>query len=235
MRWMLLVLAILALTLTPASAQAPQEGRRQIVTMGLGRVEVSPDQAILTVGATLQRPTATETWTETSRVATQVLARMAQLGVRKEQMRTSGVQLSPIYSSPRDGGDQARIVRYQGSYTLTLTLDDLGLVGRVIDTAVEAGVNNLVGISFGLRDPSKARKEALTLAVRDAREKAEVIAQAAGLQIREVERIIEGTVNVQGVIRQLPVPGMGAPVPMPTQVEPGMVTVIAQVSAVFGY
>lgn len=237
MRWTLPVLAILTLTLTPAFAQAPQEGRNVILTTGVGRVDVTPDQATLTVGATIQRPSAAEAWTETSRLATQMLARMQQLGVRKEQVRTSAIQLIPIYATPGAMHGQPQISGYQGSYTATLTLDDLSLVGRVIDTAVEAGANNLFGISFGLRDASKARKEALTLAVREAREKAEVIAQAAGLQLRGVERIVESGITVPTIRLGMANPG-GPPGPspmLPTQIEPGTLTVVAQVSAVFTY
>ncbi len=102
--------------------------------------------------------------------------------MRKEQLRTSGVQLFPIYAAPRDGAGQPQISGYRGSYTVLVTLDDLSLIGRVIDGAVEAGANTVLGISFGLKDPSKARREALAKAVREAREKAEAIAQAAGLQ-----------------------------------------------------
>ncbi len=231
MRWILPVLAILALALTPASAQVPPEGHNQVVTTGVGRVEVTPDQATMTIGATLQRPSAGEAWTETSRLVTQMLARMQQLGVRKEQIRTSAIHLTPIYSMP-GGWGQAQISGYQGSYTATLTLDDVSFVGRIIDASVEAGANNLWSISFGLRDPSKARKEALTLAVRDAREKAEVIAQAAGLHLRGIERIVEGGVTVPtirvGIVN-------AAPTPSPTPIEPGTLTVVAQVSAIFVY
>ncbi len=109
------------------------------------------------------------------------------------------------------------------------------LVGRVIDTVVEAGANNLIGISFGLRDASKARKEALTLAVREAREKAEAIAQAAGLQLRGVERIVESGITVPTIRLGMANAG-GPPVPLPpTQIEPGTLAVVAQVSAVFTY
>jgi uncharacterized protein YggE len=227
MRWILPVLVILVLALTPASAQVPPEGHNQVVTTGVGRVEVTPDQATVTIGATLQRPSAGEAWTETSRLVTQMLARMQQLGVRKEQIRTSTIQLTPIYATP--SGWQPHINGYQGSYTATLTLDDFSLVGRVIDASVEAGANNLWGISFGLRDPSKVRKDALTLAVRDAREKAEVIAQAAGLHLRGIDRIVEGGVTVP-TIRG----GMNA-APTQTPIEPGTLTIVAQVSAVFVY
>ncbi len=232
MRWILAVLSIFALVVPPALAQVPAEGRNQVVTAGQGQIEVTPDQAMVTVGVAIQRPSAGEAWTEASRVANQMLTRMQQLGVRKEQLRTSGVQLVPIYAMPRDGTGQPQITGYRGTYTVLVTLDDLGLIGRVIDGAVEAGANTVLGISFGLKDPSKARREALAKAVREAREKAEAIAQAAGLQLRGIQRILESGVIVQPPFMRSQV---GVPAPGPIQIEPGMVTVTAQVTVVFEF
>ncbi len=234
MRWIVLALVVLTLAVPAAMAQVPPEGRNQVVTTGQGRVDVAPDQAMVTVGAQVQRAGAAEAWAETSRVANQMLSRLQQLGVRKEQLRTSGVQLFPIYGAPKDPNSQPQITGYRGSYTVLVTLDDLTLVGRVIDASVEAGANSILGVSFGLRDASRARREALTLAVREAREKADTIAQAAGLQLRGVERILEGGVNVLPPLVRGGV-GVVPPVPAPTQIEPGMVTVTAQVTVVFGF
>ncbi|MGH2403276.1 MAG: SIMPL domain-containing protein [bacterium] len=47
------------------------------------------------------------------------------------------------------------------------------------------------GVTFGLRSASRARQDALAMAVREAREKADAIAGAAGLRIRAIERIVE--------------------------------------------
>ncbi len=76
MRWILAVLSIFALVVPPALAQVPAEGRNQVVTTGQGQVEVTPDQAMVTVGVTIQRPSAGDAWAEASRGANQILARM---------------------------------------------------------------------------------------------------------------------------------------------------------------
>jgi len=231
MRWIVAILAILALAI-PAGAQVPAEGRNQVITFGQAQVEVTPDQAVVNIGVHTQRPTASETWAETNRVANQILARLQQLGLRREQLRTSGVQLFPFVARV-DADSLARPTSYRGTYTVMVTLDDLSLIGRVLDVSVEAGANTVSGISFGLKDASQARREALARAVREAREKAEAIAQAAGLQLRGIQRILESGVMVQ------PPPfvrgQVGTPTPMPTQIEPGIVTVTAQVTVIFGY
>lgn len=226
MRWILAFLIALLVFTTRAAGQTPEAGRNQIVTGGSGRVEVSPDQATLSVGGEAQRPTAAEAMNDVNRIAAQVLERWQQLGIRREDIRTSAVQVFPVYSSPRDGRPQ--LAGYRATHMLTLTTTNLDLLGRAIDAAVAGGANTIHGITFGLRDATKAPTEALALAVREAREKAEAIAQAAGLRIRGIERIVEG-----GVELQVPEVEFARAAQTPTPIEPGTVT--ARVMIVFSY
>jgi len=225
-----LALLVLLLVMTPVAAQVPEGGRNQIITHGMGRVEVPPNQASVTVGFQVQRPTAAEASAEANRVAEQILNRLQQINVRRQDIRTSGIQLSPVYTTPREGAPQ--IVGYRASYTLTLTLTDLRQVGPSIDESVKAGANTVAGVSFGLRDVSDARKEALAAAVREAREKADAIARAAGLQIKGIQQIVEEGVEV--AIPRMEQRAMPAP-SVPTPIEPGLITVTARVTIVFNY
>lgn len=225
-----LALLVLLLVMTPVAAQVPEGGRNQIITHGMGRVEVPPNQASVTVGFQVQRPTAAEASAEANRVAEQILNRLQQINVRRQDIRTSGMQLSPVYTAPREGAPQ--IVGYRASYTLTLTLTDLRQVGPSIDESVKAGANTVAGVSFGLRDMSDARKEALAAAVREAREKGDAIARAAGLQIKGIQQIVEE--GVEFAIPRMEQRAMPAP-SVPTPIEPGLITVTARVTIVFNY
>lgn len=148
--------------------------------------------------------------------------------MRREDIKTASVQVFPVYSTPREGAQQ--ITGYRAFYGLTATVRDLNLVGRAVDAAVDGGANAVQGITFGLRDASKARQEALVLAVREAREKADAIAGAAGLRIRGIERIVEAGDGV-AIREQRLAPSAAAPTP----IEPGTLTVSAHVMVVFGY
>jgi len=234
-RQLLILLVIIDLLAVPGFAQAQNEERNQIITRGTGRIELPPDQAVFTLGVQVQRNTAAEAGTEAARIADQMLARLLDLGIRRQETRTSGIQISPLFSSPRDGAPQ--IVGFRASYTLTLTLRDLTLVGPAIDRAIQAGANSISGVRFGLRDDSQARRDALAAAVRDARAKAEAIAQAAGLQIRGIERIVDEGVDTQAQIIEprapMPeMPRMAVPTPV---IEPTTILVSAQVTMIFTY
>ena len=70
-------------------------------------------------------------------------------------------------------------------------MNDIDLVGKIIDTALEAGANTLNDISFSATDTKEAKEKAMRLAVEDARAKAEIYADAAGLSIYGIEDIVE--------------------------------------------
>jgi uncharacterized protein YggE len=225
---MLMALVMMLALSSPAAGQAPDAGRNQIVTVGVGRVEVTPNRATLTVGGQTQHQNAADAMAQVARVATQVTARWQQLGIRQEDIRTSTVQVFPVYTQPREG-TTPQITGYRATLTLTATITNLSLVGRALDGAIDGGANLVQGISFGLRDASRARTDALAAAVREAREKAEAIAQAAGIRIRSIDRITEGGVEVQ--VREYRMAQGAASTP----IEPGSVSVTAQVTIAFNY
>ncbi|MDR7422753.1 MAG: SIMPL domain-containing protein [Armatimonadota bacterium] len=227
MRWMIAFALLGAVAAAPAAAQIPDPGRNQIATTGTGRADVMPDVAALTLGAQVQRASAADAMAEAHRIAGAVIARWRALGLRPEDIRTAAVGVTPFFTPPRDGG-APQVAGYRAVEMLTATVTDLTLVGRALDAGIAAGANQVSGITFGLRDPSRARGAALAAAVRDAREKAEVIAQAAGLRITGIERMVEESAAVQA--RELRI-AAGAAAP----IEPGLVTVTAQVSMTFRY
>ena len=76
------------------------------------------------------------------------------------------------------------------STTLTVSLHDLGRVGEVIDAAVRAG-GSYRGMALRLRDEAAERRAALEEAVRDARARAEALAQATGRELGELVGVAE--------------------------------------------
>jgi uncharacterized protein YggE len=227
---LILISAMSASAQTPVSPPAP--ARNQIVTSGMGRVEAMPNQAVVTLGVQIQRRTASEAMSEANRIAERMLSRLAALAIPRADIRTSGVQVFPVYTSAREGGE-AQVSGYRASHTITVTINDLTKVGPAIDAGVEAGANVVHGISFGLRDTSGPRREALAIAVKEAREKADAIAQAAGLRIRGIEQIVESGVGVTRF--EAPPPAI---VPGPrtaTPIEPGVVTVTGTVTVIFTF
>ena len=217
---------------TPAGAAPPMPtGSGQslpdqaIVVIGRGVVEAAPDRAIVTVGAQFTRPTAQEAQERTSAVMTQVLRQVTALGIPRERLQTVEMNLVP-QRRPSSG----EISGYQGVQRVTIAVDDLGLVGRILDAAVASGANILDGVAFTVRDPAAYRMRASAAAVQDARASANALAAAAGLPTPRIARIEEmgATIPIRG--ETLP---MGAAPMVSTPVLEGMLSISAQVRVVF--
>lgn len=197
-----------------------------IVVVGRGAVEAAPDRALVTIGAQAIRPTAQEAQERVSGTMTQVLQRVMALGIPRERIQTVEINLYP-QRRPQSGD----ITGYQAVQRLRVTVDDLALVGRVLDAAVTAGANLLDGVSFTLRDSASYRARAFAAAAQDARAAANALAAAAGVTIARVVRIEEMGAGVP-IVRG---PMVQAAPEASTPVLPGTLSVTAQVRVVFGF
>ncbi len=223
----LLILVALAPWPSKAQGAAATEstgGRaRTIIVTGEGSVDATPDQASLTIGVQAVRPAAQAAQNACNAGINDVINRIMALGIPKERMRTSGVELVPQRAP---GTGTGPITGYAASNRVTVVVDNLGMTGRVVDAAVSAGANEVEGPSFGLRDPSAQRTQALRLAVQNAQATATALAAAAGvgpIHLIRIELVEQG-----GVSRF-------AAAATPTPVLPGTVTVTVRVRAVYAF
>ena len=102
-------------------------------------------------------------------------------------------------------------------------------MGEVIDAALEAGANQLEGVSFELQDDLASRQAALRNAVAEARAKAEAMADALGVRLVSILSVNEGPVAIERPMMEMARAAslqQGAPTP----VSPGEVSVAASVT-----
>lgn len=85
-----------------------------------------------------------------------------------------------------------RITGYQANNAVSIRQRKLDDFGGTIDALVAAGANNVAGPSFRLEDSTGAENEARTMAIADARSRAELYAAAAGMTVKRIIMIDEG-------------------------------------------
>ena len=185
-KWIALFL-VLVLTLSLASALADQT----VTVTGSGETLVTADTAVVTLGVNVRKASAPEAQSGANEVIAAIRAALTAAGFREEDVSTGYINLFAVYDYVRDA---EQIVAYNASSSLAVKVTDMGRVGEVIDLAFSAGANTLDGVSFSVSDDTAARAEALKAAVADAKAKAAVLAEAAGLGELEIEEIREGSV-----------------------------------------
>ena len=189
----LLCLAILAL----GTGAALADGTKLSVT-GSGTVLVESDLAIVTVGVQETSKDVLEAQSTVNEKIAAIKQALLDAGVEESEINTDSIN---IYANYDYSDNTEVIVGYTARNSLSVRTTDMDNVGSLIDAAFVAGANTLDNVQFTVQDDTQAREQALTMAVEDARRKADVLASAAGLQVASIERISEGGVSVYDSMR----------------------------------
>lgn len=177
--------------------QSPRQSTSTLVVGGQGEAAAEPDQATVRLGAEVQADTAQNAQSQLNAVMQEALQKIRAVGIEERKIQTTGLQLFPVYERQKPGQElPPRVTAYRANNTVQVEIDDLALVGRVIDAGVTAGANRVDSLVFNLRDDQTARAEALQKAVIQARDKAAVLAAAAGVGLGDLTEIQEGGVNI---------------------------------------
>jgi len=228
-----LAVLMLAAAAMAQSGPAAGPGVPAIAVSGNAEVAAAPDRANLSLGAVVESKQAQDAQKQIAQIMQRVIKDIKAQGVPNEKIRTAGFSLNPVYSHPAPRAGQEpeapRIIGYRAANTVRVQVDDLERVGGVIDAGIAAGANQLNGLTFDLRDDLKHREQALQLAVREARSKAEAIAAALNLQLGEVLEIREESgPTAYPAERRLAAPSAAG-----TPIQPGQVQVSAGVQVRF--
>lgn len=193
---LMVAMAALALGALPAAAQVstPPAGAggsmRTITVTGHGAVTVKPDVATVTLGVTNTSKTLEAAQEDVSTRLAAVLKTLAARGVAKDDIQTAGYNVSIQYEYDSDGNMKG-IAGYTVSSGLNVTVRKIDDLGVILDQAVSAGANLVSNVSFDVSNPSKPASQARTLAVKDARAKADEYAKASGTVVVGVASIEE--------------------------------------------
>ncbi len=180
-----LIVAIAALTVrTGPVAGAPVTAtetppQHSITVSASGKVTVVPDVARIYLGVTITKPTVKAVREAGANAMTAIIAAVKALGVADADIQTTNLSLNPQYGN----GSTPKIVGYQISEQVQITVRDLDKAGDVVDAAAAKGATDVNGISFELADPVKAQNDARAAAVSAARVSAQAMAGAGNVTL----------------------------------------------------
>jgi len=194
---LVLLAAVLAgcTTAKAAPTAAPEEASRYITVVGSGKVSLVPDVAQVNVGAESAADTVSEAKAEVDGRIEAIMAALKELGIADEDIQTSHYSIyyerEPVYPMPEGGPSGEPQGAYRVSNMLRVTVRDLERVGDLLDAAVEAGANQMYGVTFTVSDDREWESEAREEAMADAKARAEELAGLAGVDLGEVLSVSE--------------------------------------------
>lgn len=183
------VIGLLA-AISPAFAEGGKMPR--IISLsGHGEVRATPDLAYVTSGVVTQGATAAEALAANSKAMADLFAALKESGIEDRDVQTSNFSVQPRYDFSNN--QAPKMVGYDVSNNVTVTLRKVDTLGTLLDRMVQSGSNQISGISFDVSKPEDAMDEARKLATEDATRKAKVYAKAMGIELGNVMQVSEGS------------------------------------------
>ncbi|NRB34582.1 MAG: SIMPL domain-containing protein [Rhodobacteraceae bacterium] len=171
--------------------QAQQSG--EIVVTGTGEVSAAPDMAVIRLGVSHRSDSAQMAMEQVNDGAARLLRRITARGVEPRDVQTGRIGLQPVrgVNSTSGLGSNVNWDLFEASAMLTIRLRDASILGDVMQELLEVGGNQIFGLSFGLQEPDPFEQQARLAAVRDAQDKANQLAEAAGVTLGPLLELTE--------------------------------------------
>jgi uncharacterized protein YggE len=228
------LLALFAVACSAAeAAPAPQTQAlpRTITVIGEGTVRLRPDVAKMNVGVEARANTVSEAKAQVDEQMVAIMSALAEVDVDQADVQTSHYGIYYERESrpaPVEGQSTEMKDGYLVSNLVLVTIRDVDTAGDVLDAVVQAGANQVNGVTFTVSDESAWQSQAREEAMADARSRAEELAALSGVELGEIQSVSE-------VVGGLAVPmmaierGMGGGGMTPGELELG-----TQIQVVFG-
>lgn len=151
----------------------------EIAAVAAGEVKSAPDRATILFSVETRGATAAAVSADNATRQTAVLAALRSAGLAESDVGTVAYTISPdmVYDETQRA---QRVVGYIARNTIRAEVRQLPQVGRVIDSAIRAGANEVSSLQFSTSRREELRLEAIGSAMQRACREASAIATAAG-------------------------------------------------------
>lgn len=161
---------------------------RLVSVTGEGEVKAQPDMAYVTLGVEARKPTLAAARAEVTAAVDRLLALTRDLRIDPKFVDSTQLQVRPEYTWNEKESKQV-LQGYFVSRQLEIELRDLERLGPLLERAVTAGANQVGGARLDSSRRKELEREALALAVDDARADADTLARAAGVKLGPVQTL----------------------------------------------
>lgn len=219
----------------PAGAQSLEAGTeyspaQTITVVGRGSARAEPDVAQVSIGIETMAETVVEAVQDNEAQMGSILSALEAAGIPEKDIQTMNYSVHlDRYSEPvpREIGSDVEEtqLQYRVSNMVNVTIRELEEVGNVLDAVIEAGANNIWGVSFGLDDQESVLVDARADAIADGLARAEALAELSGVELGPVMSVSEvvggGTVSMAKAMDVVELAAVGAGSISPGELEVG--------------
>ena len=217
-----------ALPAAQAATGAPAD-EHTLTFSGSGSVDLHPDTASIsftTVSDDSSSQAALDATSQKMQAVIAALKALSTVSIADDDLQTGDISSYQDWDAPR---------AWHASQTLTVTLHDVSQAGAVISAGNHAGADQVSGPEFSVKDQKDAYNTALRAALADARQKADVVAQAMGGAVAGVLSVSEDNEGSPTPMYAMAKSASGAADSSTPPIQQGTLDVSAGVTVVFSY
>lgn len=232
---------ILFFILMSVNANADDNNNEVISVTGEAEVYAIPDEIKVSLTVEVNDKDLAAAQSKNDEITAQVLRLAGRiLNIEDKFIQTNYINVRPVYDYPMCGSKrcvQPVFTHFETRKGILITLKDTSLLQKLLEKSLEAGVTRVDGIEFTSSKMDDLNKQARVLAAKNAKQNADEVAAALGVSAGKPKRI---SVNSSGIIRNynrsnggIALMAKSMEAASDNTIEPGQITVSAQVSVDF--
>lgn len=198
----MLLRLLLSLLLVSSACAMAEDVPRTVSVTGNGLVSAVPDRATVQMSIVSRAKKLDAAQAEAAKVTAAILSLTDELHIKRNKVDTTGATVRPDYRWNREIEQQV-LRGYIAERQMSVSVDDLSKLGRLVEGAVAAGVNQVSPPQLDSSRRKVLHREALAIAARDARKNAEVLAETLGAALGDPISISAGSATPRPPVPQL--------------------------------
>ncbi|MBK8726207.1 MAG: SIMPL domain-containing protein [Holophagaceae bacterium] len=162
---------------------------RTISVSGSADIKINPDLIYINLGIETRRPNLDTAKSDNDQSVLKLLAFLRDYGIASKGIQTGILTINPVFSNYEENN----IKYYSVVKTFSITMHSAAAIDKLISGCITNGATNIYGIDFRTSELKKYREQARDLAIKAAKEKAEKLSSALGVQLGAVHTISENS------------------------------------------
>lgn len=168
-------------------------GREIIMVVGEAKSKQKSQIATFSAGVTVVKDKKDEAVKEVNEKVAAIIEALKNYGIKAEDIKTQNIS---IYQAQEqyweDGKQKVRQGQWNVSNSVEVVLRDVDRASGLADLITSSGANNVYGPTFSLDDTAAVEIALFGEAMKDAKARAEAIAEASGRKLGKVVGVAEG-------------------------------------------
>lgn len=168
---------------------------RTVIITGIGKVSAVPDVSTIsfTIRSESKNDDTKSLQEEISRKADSVFSKLKEIGIDEKDIKTTNYSVNPRYeyrdcysTSSIQPCESRYISGYEAVEGVDVKVRDTENVSKVLDIFALEKITEVYGPNFNVDDMEAVKDSARDLAIKDAKEKASVLADSLGVKIKRI-------------------------------------------------